>query len=66
MRNFESLLQQSNRYLGKNNFIEVFKNLDTNLKIILLAHQNNYVECSSYDIMPKFFATLFIILKFPI
>jgi len=27
----------------------VSKNLDTDLKIILLNHQNNYVECLSVD-----------------
>jgi len=31
----------------KNDFIKVFKNLATNLKIILLNYQNNYVECSN-------------------
>jgi len=34
---------------GKNNFVEVFKNLATNLKIILLDHQNNYVRYLSVD-----------------
>ena len=29
---------------GKNDFAEVPTNLNTNLKIILLGHQNNYVE----------------------
>jgi len=29
---------------GKNGFAEISKNLDTNLKIILLDHQNNYVS----------------------
>jgi len=33
---------------GKNSFAEVFKNLDTNLKIIL-DHQNNYVKCINID-----------------
>ena len=28
-------------------FVKVFKNLDTDLKIILLGYQSNYVECSS-------------------
>jgi len=28
---------------GKNGFVKVFKNLATDLKIILLDHQNNYV-----------------------
>jgi len=28
----------------KNDFAKISKNLDTNLKIILLSHQNNYVE----------------------
>jgi len=28
---------------------EVSKNLDTDLKIILLDHQNDYVECLSID-----------------
>jgi len=32
---------------GKNDFAIVFKNLDTDLKIILLDYQNNYVEKSS-------------------
>ena len=31
----------------KNDFAEVSKKLDTDLKIILLAHQNNYVTISS-------------------
>jgi len=31
------------RSYGKNGFAEVSKNLDTDLKIILLDHQNNYV-----------------------
>jgi len=26
---------------GKNNFAEIYKNLDTDLKIMLLNHQNN-------------------------
>jgi len=29
---------------GKNSFAEMSKNSDTNLKIILLNHQNNYAE----------------------
>jgi len=28
---------------GKNDFTEISENLDTNLKKILLDHQNNYV-----------------------
>jgi len=32
---------------GKNDFAEIFKNLDTDLKMILLDHQNNYVRNSS-------------------
>ena len=31
----------------KNNFTKVSKNLDTDLKIILLDYQKNYVECSN-------------------
>jgi len=31
----------------KNNFAKISKNLDTDLKIILLAHQNNYIGNSS-------------------
>jgi len=32
----------------RNNFAEVSKNLDIDLKIILFVnHQNNYVECSN-------------------
>jgi len=31
----------------KNDFAEVSKNLDTGLKIILLDHQNNYVDAQT-------------------
>ena len=31
----------------ENNFTKVSKNLDTDLKIILLDYQKNYVECSN-------------------
>jgi len=36
------------REYGKNGFVEVSKNLDTDLKIILLDHQNNYIERLSW------------------
>jgi len=32
---------------GENGFAEIFKNLDTDLKIILTHYQNNYVEHSN-------------------
>jgi len=37
-------------YVNEKNFVEVFKNLaDTDLKIILLAYQNNYIERLNVD-----------------
>jgi len=31
----------------KNNFVKMLKNVDTDLKIILLNHQNSYIKNSS-------------------
>ena len=42
----------------KNNFIKVFKNLGIDLKVILLAYQNNYERNSSMRSNEKSFNIL--------
>jgi len=37
----------------KNGFAEISKNLDTDLKIIILDHQNNYVKRSIIIMLKK-------------
>jgi len=47
---------------GKNGFVEIFTNLATDLKIILLDHQNNYVGELEWQ---NFCAALLIMLERP-
>jgi len=45
---------------GKNSFAEVSKILDRSENIILLAYQNNYVECSTWLLENIFFKTFYL------
>jgi len=45
-KNFPQKCEFDVEIYGKNDFVEVSKDLAMDLKIILLDHQNNYVERS--------------------
>jgi len=46
MQTFTQAIHTCNYIHGRNDFVEISKNLDMDLKIILY-HQNNYVESSN-------------------